>query len=1391
MKTIKDTFPIFEKDQVLTASHLNDLRAYLDRQDRMSRTMLVGIGVACGLEVDFTADAPLTITRGVGVTSRGYLISMPEAACTHVREYQTVRSGGDEGRYEPFFTDSDTEIPLWELLTADEERDLTEVETHKMIRDEGTLSLEGDAATVDFSNHHVLLFLEIEDVDTDDCVGDDCDEEGIRREFRLRKLLFPAGHLSQVWKSRAPGAVVRDPRGACAGLPDPCVERLGYYPDESAASESLLNDLSLENYVRFGQLRNDYEQIIRRSSVRVGEALKKAYEAFKPVLENRYPENPFGDFGEGEGNGEDNPLYRRLSDYIEDNPYLVQYAYDFVKDLADAYEEFREAACDVLTVCRPDTAAFERHLLLGPAEPLGSREHVTRRHFFRPSPIHGPCGEKREKALLLFERAVRMRKAFDPTGAADSGIRITPDRSSDTPLSRRSIPYYYNVEKHRELVRAWNYDKARLSKSNRIPSYHAGIYNSADGNCSPVEAHLHAGNRYDQLRVEGHIGKKYDEALAHIDGQRKKYNLPFKVVGVKLSSRFGDTDLSVECRFDDLENLFRSTVADLRCLLDEQIEYFNKLVRQKRNPQGDVPTFMIYWYRLPEEILAGKIEEFKEKLPERLEDLDIREVEGAYNSLMKNAKEYRDTIEGEEGPPADTHREQIILYRLGKLIHGCSVTRLKTLHRLYRERVEQAKKMNRFSDFASRHSGLEHMAGVPRGGTLVLVYIDRNEKRFPRFFGEVEPAAGITHAHLPMVRTEFPVSGGTGEESGSGSGGGTGGGGLPRRGSGEIPQHLLGMLGDIASERNIEIDPNILGELERGMEERLTPSAGIDPSELTSDRVVVADFALPYLCRSDCPELATMIISQVSFSLADNRFCAGDETQYPFVTDPAGGVVESSGGGVFKEGGTWYFRPSESEPEREKIRFTYRVNNQTVVYEARVFNPTAAFSFDTQQMDDGSVKVRFTNTSQGAESYEWDFGDGSDSAKPNPVHHYEDFGEEEAVVTLVARKQGCSDSVSRPVEIPQEMETEFSLRTPKEWDEMKYCNTDGRAYLFTAVPTGGEITGDDTSGVKERDGRYLFVPKDYAPGSYTFRYRDKSIEIRILQGPQEADFDIEIMERLPGRTRARFHYTGEAEVEKLRWIIDGETYDDVDTPEHTFRATDEMHRVMLHATAENGCTASIDRPVKIPFREEDDNGDGDNGGGGGGGLFDFLDGDFLNTGGGNLIAALDNFRDPQLDNMLFGGSNPIINPTRNFMMDFSVKLQDDENRRSFLAGGMNREIGNEFQPMLERSFRTIIQKAEGAGPREKKYLAGMYEQQVSQFLDLASTQNKDIRGNSNMGGVLKRMAIQIRKMNERGLDLGARTNLRRTLRTAMRKARRNDKEHYFNLLREVARTLVQ
>ena len=44
-------YAVFEPDQVLTHGQLNSLSEFLDRQDRLSRVDLIGVGIASGLRV--------------------------------------------------------------------------------------------------------------------------------------------------------------------------------------------------------------------------------------------------------------------------------------------------------------------------------------------------------------------------------------------------------------------------------------------------------------------------------------------------------------------------------------------------------------------------------------------------------------------------------------------------------------------------------------------------------------------------------------------------------------------------------------------------------------------------------------------------------------------------------------------------------------------------------------------------------------------------------------------------------------------------------------------------------------------------------------------------------------------------------------------------------------------------------------------------------------------------------------------------------------------------------------------------------------------------------------------------------------------------------------------
>ncbi|MFI5171332.1 MAG: hypothetical protein ACHQFW_03025, partial [Chitinophagales bacterium] len=75
-------YPVFVADQVLTPGHLNEITTYLDDQDRLTRNKLIGIGIACGLELNCSGSA-ISISKGVGVTSKGYLINYEGINATH------------------------------------------------------------------------------------------------------------------------------------------------------------------------------------------------------------------------------------------------------------------------------------------------------------------------------------------------------------------------------------------------------------------------------------------------------------------------------------------------------------------------------------------------------------------------------------------------------------------------------------------------------------------------------------------------------------------------------------------------------------------------------------------------------------------------------------------------------------------------------------------------------------------------------------------------------------------------------------------------------------------------------------------------------------------------------------------------------------------------------------------------------------------------------------------------------------------------------------------------------------------------------------------------------------------------------------------------------------
>jgi len=77
-------------------------------------------------------------------------------------------------------------------------------------------------------------------------------------------------------------------------------------------------------------------------------------------------------------------------------------------------------------------------------------------------------------------------------------------------------------------------------------------------------------------------------------------------------------------------------------------------------------------------------------------------------------------------------------------------------------------------------------------------------------------------------------------------------------------------------------------------------------------------------------------------------------------------------------------------------------------------NPIASFTLAQSPVEVGDT-VYFTNTSQNANSFSWDFGDGNTSTDENPTHVYTSDGT--FIIRLTAEGEGGSHSATQTIEV--------------------------------------------------------------------------------------------------------------------------------------------------------------------------------------------------------------------------------------------------------------------------------------------------------------------------------------------------------------------------------------
>mgnify|MGYP002778007388 CR=1 FL=1 len=659
----------FEDNQVLTADLLNDTTRYLDVQTRRGRVALTGVGVVTGLNPAVEGNA-VRVSRGFGLTSDGDLLFFPEA--------QTFGKAAEfvdpKGLYGPFRNDGAL-VPLWELLPAD--------------------STQPDALPLpDFFAQHpadelmaVLYaeqFLEKHEI----CRADRCDAAGVTLEDHPRLLLVSREAAKRLLDTGA--ATLPD-------LPPLAVRRVKFS----------------EKITQFNQLAGAYQAALKPTLADLTEALTSADAALGALLTRWQTAMglPFAGVGAGGGAALADQLIGKIT--AVQNGHLVQYAYDALRDVASAYNEFREAFDGLNLSALPAPEAFAKHLLLGSLQPAADEF----RSAFQPSVAQDGVLQHLETALNLYRRLARLVETFEPNQALDR-VTVTPSAGSGAPLGERAIPVYYRAD---ALVADWQ--AHRRGPKPPVLSCHGASYSRRPEVLNPLDFDWPGADFY---RIEGHLNGNFTEVKTRLDALRREQDLPFDVIGIQIEEDARTVRWPPVFQFPALDWALHTQKASFLGKISH-LTAFNDELGQ----------------RLDEAVGSADVEPLADALGGRTElKRKHDETKNLQTALTRHAQTLRGALDDEgAGPLRELHSQlspvAAQLNLSAKPFVNASVAAqtpldaqslhvaphlLDYLRDQRRQQETEARGRFFFDNFLRDHPALLHAGGVPVGGTFCLVY---------------------------------------------------------------------------------------------------------------------------------------------------------------------------------------------------------------------------------------------------------------------------------------------------------------------------------------------------------------------------------------------------------------------------------------------------------------------------------------------------------------------------------------------------------------------------------------------------------------------------------------------------------------------------------------------
>nr|WP_321357102.1 PKD domain-containing protein [uncultured Draconibacterium sp.] len=1148
---ITTKYHTFVDNQVLTETQLNEFITYFDDQDRLTRVFLNGVGLVCGFKVS-KSDTKITISQGVGVTTDGDLIQLKKA----VEKSPLKNSSLTYSMYKKFKDDA-ASYERFRKLTGGEEMafevlDLFELHPADTQVEDVTPLTE----LPDLNNMVVLLYLESFADAGDLCTAIDCDNQGVAQINRLRVLLVSKADAEFI----ASNDVIytnHDRFEQYFSLPEPAVKRVvlnqintSKYEELKRAYYDAIKGSTLSKNNTVSQLGQGISLIVKNFGKLLQVSIPKtslnstlsklnSYYAFSPYgvpFDIQYRYDLLKDLVDTYNELKDLLLQLKqlcLPDITAFPKHLMLGLLSEVnsepKDLRHDFYPSPASGCD----CKEIEKA--RSLLLKLFELINNYNVKSGEIRITPS---NKLPELSQRSIPFYYRLdTNFLKAWSFSKTKlfkynfNLGYRI--ENLASVPQVQDPLNYnmdtsdFYRIEGHqgkdyRDVLEELDDQKKKYGLSFDVKALSVNLRTDNldidDYECE-----------FEDLKVMLKAWtKEQDCILAEVAGFFSAFSTKIPGANVKEAELDLKRPMELNTNFDVNYTAarayqpvyYKSTMGTASRTLYEEADK-GKAVEENITTVED--TIGVEMIKAIEETKGGSVNDIIANASKKLADKvdteewnaepDLKEfvvdksvelmahtyvltqrMPVAVNlvdvsrvndyklsltqlcSLVKKLKARYQTTKLSVGLQSFTG---LLINQLSTVC--CSGKKLEVLLDEVNARKEQILLRLQLSKFIEQHPGLEHKAGVEPGGTLVLVYKNSETTR------DVTNVLSDAVLAKPLIAAEdFTAS------------------------KSLILDKIMNLENLSLTERStvlksatelIKYEDYTSRLKEINVLDRLIPTTQI------ADNTVVADFALPYMCCSDCAPI-NYIISKppATLRLSRNSYCLLTDTDsILYEVSPADGEIGMNPevSGVSIESGKITI-VAENFPEEmlgQAIHFT--VDNQITDAVLTVYRGIQVdFGVPAEPTTDATQRFVPTGDLEGT-TFFWEFGDGATATAQNPSHTYKLSVNDENKVTvrLTANATNgiCKTTVEHDI-VFAEIQPEISL------DPDTFCANDKTEYPFKVAPKGAkvEISGDGV--IANNAGGFSFIPAAAKPGTITFLLNgeDSGFSVTVHAAPVAA-----------------------------------------------------------------------------------------------------------------------------------------------------------------------------------------------------------------------------------------------------------------------------------------------